>query len=188
LIKAATKSGIERAFYRVLAVLCVPALLTIAAAHGLPGPRLNLTESVPRGLYFYLPGAVHRGEIVQACLPVVLAAYARAHEILTSGFCPDGAEPLVKVFAAGGGDVVTVNPADLRVDGRPWPQSAIRSIDSRGRHVDMQMSRGVHRLAPHTVLLLGLHPHSWDGRYFGVLPSSVITGRWLPLVTERRVF
>jgi conjugative transfer signal peptidase TraF len=179
------KRIVERSFFGSLLVLCLLASFTIGASHGVAGPRLNLTPSVPRGLYLYVPGAVKRGELVQACLPHDLAMYARDRGILLSGLCPSGVEPLVKILAAVPGDVITVSNDGLQVNGRPWPSSVIRSIDSSGHRVDMRLPSGTQRLLANHVLLLGLHPSSWDGRYFGALPSSVISGRWLPLITER---
>jgi len=177
--------GLERAYWVVLGFFTLLGSLTIAASCGLPGPRPNLTPSVPRGLYFYVPGSVKVGDTVQACLPVKLAQFAREQGILTRGVCPTGVEPIVKVLAATAGDTITVTPAAVLVNGRAWPDSAIRSVDSSGRPVTMHMPLGVRRLAGDDVLLLGRFPRSWDGRYFGVLPRSVITGRWFPLVTER---
>jgi len=180
------KRVVERTFFSTLLVLSVLASFTIGAAHGVAGPRLNLTPSVPRGLYLYVPGRVERGQIVQACLPENLATYARSHEILTRGPCPYDVEPIVKVLAAVAGDVVTVAD-DVRVNGHLWPTSAIRSFDSRSRRVEMRMPAGTLRLAANHVLLLGLHPSSWDGRYFGALSSSAVTGRWFPILTDKGV-
>jgi conjugative transfer signal peptidase TraF len=182
---AVTKRGLERAFWQVFGLFLLLMLLTIDAKYGLPGPRLNLTPSLPRGLYFYVPGSVKIGDTVQACLPARLAQFAREHEILMRGVCPHDVEPIVKVLAAAAGDTVTVTTAAVLVNGRAWPDSAIRSTDSSGRPVTMRMPLGARRLAANDVLLLGRSPHSWDGRYFGFLPRSVVTGRWFPLVTER---
>jgi len=177
----------ERVFFTSFAIVAGAGASMIGASHGLPGLRYNPTASVPVGLYFYMPGATLRGETVQACLPTPLATYARTHHILLAGSCANGSEPLVKVLAAEPGDVVDVEPAAIRINGRPWPSSAIRSFDETGRHVDLRMPLGTQVVAPNRVLLLGLHPRSWDGRYFGTLPSSAVTGRWFPLITDTRI-
>lgn len=170
-----------------LGIVALAAGSMFGAAHGIAGPRLNLSPSIPIGLYVYVPGAVHRGEFVQACLPDALASYAVAHKILfTGGACANGSEPIVKVLAALPGDVVNVD-RDVRVNGRTWPSSTIRSIDSRGRAVDLRLARGTFVVAAHSMLLLGLHPRSWDGRYFGALPSSAVTGRWFPILADKKV-
>ncbi len=176
----------ERVFFASLVVVAAVSASTIGASHGLPGLRYNPTPSVPMGLYLYVPGPTARGETVQACLPTPLATYARSHRILLAGSCANGSEPIAKVLAAEPGDVVDVEQAAIRINGRPWPLSAIRSFDETGRRVDLRMPLGTQIVAPNRVLLLGLHPRSWDGRYFGTLPSSVVTGRWIPLITDTR--
>jgi len=176
----------ERVFFASLAVVAAASVSTIGASHGLPGLRYNPTASVPIGLYLYVPGATARGETVQACLPTPLATYARSHRILLAGSCANGSEPIVKVLAAEPGDVVDVEPIAIRINGRPWPSSAIRSFDSSGRPVDLRLPFGTQIVAPNRVLLLGLHPRSWDGRYFGTVQASAVTGRWIPLITDTR--
>ena len=177
----------EKVVTPVLATGVLGAGSMIAAAHGIAGPRVNLSPSVPVGLYMYVPGAVHRSDFAQACLPDALARYAYAkHIIFTGGACANGSEPLVKVVAGLPGDVVTV-ARDIKIDGRPWPLSTIRNVDSLGRRVDLRLARGTFVVQPNHVLLLGLNPRSWDGRYFGALPSSAITGRWFPILVNRKV-
>jgi hypothetical protein len=51
------KSTVERLFFPLLGCLSIGALMTITAAHGLVGPRINLTASIPRGVYWYVPSA-----------------------------------------------------------------------------------------------------------------------------------
>ncbi len=182
------KQRAEAVVFGTIALCAVIVALAVAAAHGIAGPRLNLTASMPIGLYLYTPGAVKRGDIVQVCLPPQLAAFSLTQKMdyPVVGPCASGAAPLVKVLAAVPGDVVAVNERALLVNGKPWPMSRIRSIDARGRRVTMRLAPGAFRLAPAHVLLLGLHPDSWDGRYFGALPSSAVTGRWIPLLVARQ--
>lgn len=178
----------EIAVFGTIAFSGVVVALAVAATHGIAGPRLNFTPSVPVGLYFYEPGAVKRGDIVQVCLPMQLAAFSLAmkYDYPVVGPCASGVAPLVKVLAALPGDDVAIEERTLRVNGAPWPMSQIRSIDSRGRRVTMRLPIGAYRIAPAHMLLLGLHPDSWDGRYFGALPSSAVTGRWIPLLVARQ--
>lgn len=157
------------------------------ARHGLAGLRVNFSPSIPLGLYLYVPGAVGRNDLVQACLPDALAQYAiRKAIVFTGGACANRTEPLVKVLAGVPGDIITVD-GDVRVNKRAWPLSRIRSRDARGRSVDMRLPPGTFTVAPNHMLLLGLHARSWDGRYFGALPSSAVSGRWLPLLTDKKV-
>ena len=176
------KRACEIVVFGVLAFLVTIAAHNTAAAHGYPGLRVNLTESVPVGLYFYRPGPVHRNDLVQVCLPPDLAAYALKNELdlAVAGPCASGVAPLVKVLAAISGDVVEVGLAGITINGRAWPMSAPRSSTAHGLRVGTRFI-----VAPHYALVLGLHPASWDGRYFGALPSSAIAGRWIPIFLKK---
>jgi conjugative transfer signal peptidase TraF len=182
------KATVERYYFPLLGCLSLVALMTIGAAHSVAGPRVNLTPSIPRGVYWYVPGSVHRGDFVQACLPLPLAVYAKARHMLGEGSCPAQTEPIVKVLAAGPGDTIVLRRSGILINGVSWPMSASRLIDAKGRRVDLTMNPGVYPVVAGSAFLLGLNPHSWDSRYFGPLPMSAVSGRWYPLVTEKGIF
>jgi conjugative transfer signal peptidase TraF len=179
-----TKNLVERAFFSVLGLLTIASLTTIGAKHGLAGLRFNATPSVPMGIYWYSPGPVKRGEFVQACLPAKLAKYAKAKRFITEGVCPYNTEPIVKVLAAIPGDLLVIRRGGLSINGIPWPMSAQRQKDSSGHKVDFLMKPGTYHVAKGYVLLMGLNPRSWDGRYFGFTPTSAVSGRWVSIITE----
>jgi conjugative transfer signal peptidase TraF len=181
------KATVERLYFPLLGCLSLGALMTIGAAHGVAGLRVNLTPSIPRGVYWYVPGSVHRGDLVQACLPLPLAVYAKARHMLGEGSCPAQSEPIVKVLAAVRGDTVVLRRGEIRINGTAWPMSASRLMDAHGRRVDFRLIPGVYVVSATSAFLLGLHPRSWDSRYFGSLPMSAVSGRWYPLVTERGI-
>jgi conjugative transfer signal peptidase TraF len=181
------KVTIERLYFPLLGCLSIGALTTLGAAHGIAGPRINLTPSIPRGVYWYVPGIVHRGDLVQACLPLSLAVYAKTRHMLGEGSCPAHTEPIVKVLAAVSEDTVVLRRSGILINGASWPMSASRLMDAQGRHVDLRMNPGVYVVASASAFLLGLHPRSWDSRYFGPLPMSAVSGRWYPLVTEKGI-
>ncbi|MGH7707202.1 MAG: conjugative transfer signal peptidase TraF [Vulcanimicrobiaceae bacterium] len=171
----------------VFGMLLLVVLIFAAAAGarlGIAGPRYNLTASVPVGLYLYVPGAVHRGETVQCCLPARLAEYALQHHLLLDGSCPKtGVEPLVKVLAAAAGDVVDVTPTGVAINGRRWPLSAALTTDAHGAPLAVRVRPGRYVMAHDEMFLMGVHSRSWDSRYFGAMPASSVTGRWIPLLT-----
>lgn len=152
------------------------------------GPRFAwpVSDSLPRGLYLFVPGQAHRGDVARVCLRGRVAAYAVAHGIdREGGDCPTGLVPLGKIVAAVAGDVVDVESDGVRVNGILWPQSRQRDFDSHGRRVDLREPRGSRTLGPAQVWLMGRSEHSWDARYFGPLPASSIDGRFIPLFTEK---
>jgi conjugative transfer signal peptidase TraF len=145
------------------------------------GLRHNDTDSVPRGWYWYAPGPVHRGDLVQACLPEDLAAFALDRAIAEPGNCPGGIAPMVKVLAGVYPDVVVVRDDAILINGKPWPMSASRTVDTDGHPLALRMQPGTYHVGLFQVLLLGLNPRSWDGRVYGLQPRSIVTGTWVPV-------
>ena len=149
---------------------------------GWPGPRYNVSDSMPWGIYWFVPGQVKRGEVVGACLPNSLAKYALAHKILEPSQhpCANGVEPLVKVVAAETGDTVDIESDGVHINGKLWPMSAVRKVDVSGHPIHFHTVFGRHVVPPGKVFLLGLHPRSFDSRVWGEVPRSLITGHWIP--------
>jgi conjugative transfer signal peptidase TraF len=143
------------------------------------GARIAVGGSLPSGLYLPASGAVRRGDIAEACLPAAIAAYAREHELLWAGDCPNGEAPVLKIVAAVAGDEVVVTAAGIRVNDRLFPMSAARSTGDR-----MRVPKGSYRVLAGRVWLLGWHPRSWDSRYYGPIPVSALRGRVTPTFTD----
>jgi len=164
----------------------IAGLFTLAGIMGAyemiaPRFRVNIEASMPLGVYWFVPGPVSKGDIVQSCLPKALAKYALQHRYLTlGGSCPDGLVPIVKVIAATSADSIDVSHT-IAVNGETWPMSAIRKRDSSGHPVDLHLPVGRYRCATNQVFLMGQNPRSWDSRYWGCVPQSTIAGRWLPV-------
>lgn len=140
-------------------------LLILAFAAGL---RVNVTASVPRGLYLLCPGTPGRGEYAAFCLSGEFAALAKERGYLQAGSCPSGLRPLLKRVAALPGDVVNVSALTLR------------ATDSQGRPLPSILHSGP--VPAGMALLLADHPGSFDGRYFGLVPLDSLQ-RVRPLFT-----
>ena len=119
------------------------------------GLRVNLTPSLPRGLYVLCPGTPGRGDLAAFCLKGPFADLARERGYLQHGSCPSGLRPLLKKVAGLPGDAI---PNDL----------AVRSSDSQGRPMPSVVPSGV--VPPGMALMLADHPGSFDSRYFGLVP------------------
>ena len=79
-------------------MLCgVVGLCVVFAALGF---RLNLTPSLPLGLYRLAPGPIERGALVATCLPLEMALEGRQRGYLSRGGCPGGASPVLKRVGA----------------------------------------------------------------------------------------
>jgi len=142
-------------------------LVTIIAR---PAPRLvwNASSSAPRGLYFVTPGGmVHRGDYVIAVMEPQWRWLASER-----GYLPERV-PLVKRVAATRGQTVCAAANRVTIDGRQVAERL--AVDSR--HRPMPWWNGCRILGPGQVfLLMPHHPHSFDGRYFGITERTEIIG------------
>src|SRR5512135_1044615 len=155
-------------------LLAVTFAVTLEVA-GTVGYRLNLSPSMPRGIWRVIAGpaaAYQRGQVVAVCPPVNAP-------FLPRGSCPLGMQPLLKQLVALPGDVVTVTPAGVRVnDGSLLPHSAPLSHASNGQPLPQQV--GTWRLTGYW--LYGADsPRSFDSRYFGAVPVTSLQGVATPV-------
>jgi conjugative transfer signal peptidase TraF len=121
------------------------------------GLRVNLTPSLPQGVYALCPGAPGKGDFVTFCLEGEFADLARERGYLGAGSCPSGLRPLLKRVTGLPGDAI---PGDL----------AVRSADSMGRPMPSALPEGI--IPPGMALVLAEHPGSFDSRYFGLVSSE----------------
>ena len=122
------------------------------------GYRLNLTPSLPRGIYRLSPDAPTKGDLVSFCLEGEFAALAGERGYLLAGSCPSGLRPLLKRVAGLPGDTVDLESL------------ALRSADSAGRPMPSVLEGGT--IPPGLALVLADHPGSFDSRYFGLVPLN----------------
>src|SRR5260370_20172849 len=111
------RKGVGRAARgrRAPAIEVLGSALLVLVACWLAGLRLNLTGSLPLGLYRTVPGPLVRGSLVLVCLPPRLAALARIRRYLPPGAgCPGGILPVGKPLLAWPGDTITDTIAGLR--------------------------------------------------------------------------
>jgi conjugative transfer signal peptidase TraF len=139
------------------------------------GYRLNLTRSLPLGLYRITDGPVERGRLATFCLQdAEFITLARERGYLAAGSCSSGLRPLLKVIAGLGGDTLKFEKGLIVVNGHPLAGTAIVSTDSQGRPTPpSRLVPGV--IPPDTVLLLSQHHSgSFDSRYFGLVPLATL--------------
>jgi conjugative transfer signal peptidase TraF len=89
-------------------------------------------------------------------------------------------QPLLKQLVALPGDVVTVTPAGVSINGGPLlPHSAPLIQDSAERPLPQQL--GTWRLTGYWLYGAG-SPRSFDSRYFGEIPAAALGGVVQPVV------
>jgi type IV secretory pathway protease TraF len=85
----------------------------------------------------------------------------------------------LKQVAALPGDTVRVTPEGTYVNGRPWPHSGIPT--GAPNHFPF----GTYRIHPHQLWVLGDNPLSYDSRYFGMIPESLVSATAKPLLITK---
>lgn len=149
----------------------------VLATLGRPAPRLvwNVSASAPIGLYRVLPGKPVRGDLVLVQAPGSLRQLAADR-----GYLPSNV-PLVKRIVAAGDDVVCAAGDAISINGRVVAERLAR--DRLGR--PLPSWSGCHLLDGGEAfpLMEGI-ADSFDGRYFGPIPTSAIIGRLVPLWVE----
>jgi conjugative transfer signal peptidase TraF len=167
--------------------LKAPALalaLTSFAAFGLcawGGVRFNSTGSLPLGLYRVSTAA--DADLAEFCPPDPLSRLSVVRQYRNRGNCPDGDNPLMKPIVARSGDVVVLSKLGIQVNGVLLRNTAPRSQDSNARLLP-HFPFGIYRVSSGTVWVASsYHPLSFDSRYFGPIPISIIRHRLKPLLT-----
>jgi len=143
------------------------------------GMRLNLSGSIPIGLYQVVGDAKHlmRGETVLACVPSEVAALAHSRGYIPrGGGCSGSMAPVGKLVMALPGDTVTVAAVGLRVNGIPVANSMQLKRDGAGRPLPLQAT-GPYVVAPGTLWLIGSSGRSFDSRYFGAVQMTSVLAR-----------
>lgn len=131
------------------------------------GIHYSATDSVgPFSFFWDVGGAPQRGDLVIACLPLEVGRFGVQRGYLGSGKvgCPGGIEPVTKRLAAIAGDTVLIAP------------ESVLSVDSAGRAMP-HFPYGAYEVKPGEVWLMGSARKSWDSRYFGPVPASLIRTR-----------
>lgn len=152
----------------------------ILAAWGV-GLRVNLTESLPRGLYLFVDGPADPGDLVAVCLTEDRARFGFERGYLPPGPCPGQVAPLLKRVAAAEGESVELRDDGVWLDGHRL-QLAAPPKDSRGRSLE-PLSNGLYRLQAGELWLVTDRVRSWDSRYLGPFHQTQVLGRVLALWT-----
>ena len=144
--------------------------LVLAAVLSTRWLRLNVSPSVPYGLYRLAPltRPLARGTLVVLPVPRSVRPW-HARWV-----------PLLKPVAAVAGDLVCLWDHGLCVAGQ-WYGPLWREAAGR----PLPQIRGCFRVPEGAVFLASPLPTSLDGRYFGVTPLATLTAQAMPVLTWR---
>jgi conjugative transfer signal peptidase TraF len=154
---------------------CTALLLALVAMAYLAGFRLNVTPSLPKGLYRLTTAPIRIGTPVFFCLEspdFIRLAAERGYA--GSGACPGALRPLGKEVYGLPGDRIDFNQGQIKVNGRILVGSAAKSEDRQGR--TMPASRLQPGLIPagYALVLSLHHSGSFDSRYFGLVSLAAL--------------
>jgi conjugative transfer signal peptidase TraF len=148
---------------------------------GLAGIRINCSPSLPVGLYS--TSTDRSAGLVEFCPAEPFASLAISRGYRDRGTCRDGATPLLKPIVARAGDIVTVSPRGIGVNGQLLPNTAPLRTDTHGRPLT-PWPFGRYAVAPGTVWVASSYnPRSFDSRYIGPVPITGIRNHVRPLLT-----
>lgn len=156
-------------------LICLVLLILAGLVGGCLGLRINLTPSVPLGIWriVALERPVRTGDRVFVCpplTPVILEGLRRGY--LRRGLCKGKIVPLIKTVAAMPGQSVLISDF-VYIDGHLLAHSRLLPFDSKGRSLSPHSGGPV---PAGTVYLHSDFPGSFDSRYFGPLPRASILG------------
>lgn len=148
------------------------------------GFRLNTSDSIPKGIYRILHGAIEKNTLVLFC-PEDREAFlqGRSRGYLNHGFCPGDYGYLMKKVAAVSGDVVSSTKDGVYVNRSLLSFSKPQSHD--GLHRPMTFWPVTqYTLKPQEVLTMTNQSIlSFDGRYYGLIQTKQIKGIVTPVLT-----
>ena len=131
--------------------------------------RINISPSLPLGIYIRTQGPIHLGAVIMMCPPHKPMAFVQAAQrgYFGSGSCaPLGTGTMLKRVSALPGMVVSILPSGVWVEGHLIPHSIPRRWDSKKAPLPL-FRLDSYRLQEHEYLLMGNTDHSFDARYFG---------------------
>lgn len=148
------------------------------------GLFVNISGSMPRGLYFKAAGEIHRGDIVAFCPREETQKLGLSRKYLIHGIRCKWSEPLMKKVIAVPGDIVILSANSLSVNGKKTNYDAL-SKDSHGRILKAYPA-GIYKHTSGYWVKGTDSPKSWDSRYFGPVPPKNILWKIKPLWTTHK--
>jgi conjugative transfer signal peptidase TraF len=141
---------------------------------------INISPSIPVGIYLKTTPHPQKGSLISVCLPKdTMKQGIENHYVISGWGTCDGMLPLLKeIIAVPGDDVILMNNA-ISVNGKIY-HSPTYNKDSAGNLMPIY-PRGHY---PNTTgyWLLGISDiRSWDSRYWGAISNNLIKNSLLPI-------
>mgnify|MGYP000057406423 CR=1 FL=1 len=128
----------------------------------------NPSDSIPKGFYVRGGSELVRGSVVTIRSVNAAPNYAAKRDFVDAG------DRFLKRIAAMEGDMVCAEGSAISLNGDPVAERA--NVDEAGN--PLPSWNGCVTLDAGEVFLLGDHPGSFDGRYWGISESADLIGPW----------
>jgi len=168
--------------YPLIILLILIVLWFLAKQFGL---IINVTPSMPRGLYIKKYGEISRDDIVSFCLAPLYQNIGLKMLYLAKGAACNGADALIKKVIAVPGDTVVLQDDFIRVNNTVYPYKT-HYRDSIGRKL-LAFPRGIYKNITGYWVIGVSDPRSWDSRYWGEVKQTQIIAK-LQQVQFRKTF
>jgi conjugative transfer signal peptidase TraF len=151
------------------------------------GYEINVSGSMPIGLYEVTADSIYVGQRVAVCLPEDVAAVALERQYVGRGFCPGGTSPVLKWVMAMEGDLVEVSAEGVRINGNLLPGSTVKDFDTANRVVRHIPAGSVFHLGPGQLWIEGEpSPRSFGSKYYGPVPVTSVVATAFPIVVATK--
>ena len=169
-----------------LAWLLITPITAMGLFH-LTGFRINMTDSIPRGIYHISTSAAHKNSYILFC-PDKREVFkmAKDRSYITPGFCPNHTGYLMKKIVAVEGDTISSTRQGVFVNDRLLDYSKPKKQDSFNRALPQWRILN-YQLKEHELLAMTDQSEwSFDGRYYGLINTSQIEAVITPVWVKRR--
>lgn len=136
------------------------------------GVIINVSPSMPEGIYIKSECDIQRGSIVAVCLPPAYQAIGLKQKYIEIGNTCHGAYPLIKQVIAVPGDNVALKNNVIVVNGKLFFYKTL-AVDSTGRPLS-NYPRGTYAHTDGYWLIGTAAKNSWDSRYWGPVRRTQI--------------
>lgn len=144
---------------------------------------LNISDSIPKGLYVLEKRLPKKNELALFCLNEEFSVIAKERKYLSNGVC-NGLAPIGKKAVAEAGDLVKINRFGTYVDNVRIKRSQPLKFDPNG---DLMPQRFFEKLLDDgEYLFVAEKIYSFDSRYFGIVGKENIIGTIKPVFTYEK--
>lgn len=146
------------------------------------GYRVNLTDSIPKGLYRITHSTRIKNNYVLFC-PDKRNAFktANARGYIDNGFCPSGFGYMMKKVVAVASDKISITDLGVIVNDKLLPYSVPLATDGANRALPHWRIQN-YQLKQHELLTMTDQDNwSFDGRYYGLIKTNQIKGMLIPI-------